>query len=168
MEKIEVYTDGACSGNPRNGGYAFVILKGEKEILKLSGSQENTTNNYMELKAIVRAIEHVISELGSIPTKNKMEVFIHSDSAYCINPVEKGWIKFWESNGWISRTGEPIKNLELWIKLNSLLKHRKFEFKFVKVKGHSGDRYNEMVDKAAKNAINRLNRELFASKGAKK
>ena len=168
MEKIEVYTDGACSGNPGNGGSAFVILKGEKEILKLSGSQENTTNNYMELKAIVRAIEHVISELGSIPTKNKMEVFIHSDSAYCINPVEKGWIKFWESNGWISRTGEPIKNLELWIKLNSLLKHRKFEFKFVKVKGHSGDRYNEMVDKAAKNAINRLNRELFASKGAKK
>lgn len=168
MEKIEVYTDGACSGNPGNGGYAFVILKGKKEILKLSGSQENTTNNYMELKAIVRAIEHVISELGSIPTKNKMEVFIHSDSAYCINPVEKGWIKFWESNGWISRTGEPIKNLELWIKLNSLLKHRKFEFKFVKVKGHSGDRYNEMVDKAAKNAINRLNRELFASKGAKK
>ena len=168
MERIEVYTDGACSGNPGSGGYAFVILKGEKEILKLSGSQENTTNNYMELKAIVRAIEHVISELGSIPTKNKMEVFIHSDSAYCINPVEKGWIKFWESNGWISRTGEPIKNLELWIKLNSLLKHRKFEFKFVKVKGHSGDRYNEMVDKAAKNAINRLNRELFASKGAKK
>ena len=168
MEKIEVYTDGACSGNPGNGGYAFIILKGEKEILKLSGSQENTTNNYMELKSIVRAIEHVISELGSIPTKNKMEVFIHSDSAYCINPVEKGWIKFWESNGWISRTGEPIKNLELWIKLNSLLKHRKFEFKFVKVKGHSGDRYNEMVDKAAKNAINRLNRELFASKGAKK
>ena len=168
MEKIEVYTDGACSGNPGSGGYAFVILKGEKEILKLSGSQENTTNNYMELKAIVRAIEHVISELGSIPTKNKMKVFIHSDSAYCINPVEKGWIKFWESNGWISRTGEPIKNLELWIKLNSLLKHRKFEFKFVKVKGHSGDRYNEMVDKAAKNAINRLNRELFASKGAKK
>lgn len=168
MEKIEVYTDGACSGNPGNGGYAFVILKGEKEILKLSGSQENTTNNYMELKAIVRAIEHVISELGSIPTKNKIEVLIHSDSAYCINPVEKGWIKFWESNGWISRTGEPIKNLELWIKLNSLLKHRKFEFKFVKIKGHSGDRYNEMVDKAAKNAINRLNRELFASKGAKK
>nr|DAV38424.1 MAG TPA: ribonuclease HI [Caudoviricetes sp.] len=168
MEKIEVYTDGACSGNPGNGGYAFIILKGEKEILKLSGSQENATNNYMELKAIVRAIEHVISELGSIPTKNKIEVFIHSDSAYCINPVEKGWIKFWESNGWISRTGEPIKNLELWIKLNSLLKHRKFKFKFVKVKGHSGDRYNEMVDKAAKNAINRLNRELFASKGAKK
>lgn len=168
MERIEVYTDGACSGNPGSGGYAFVILKGEKEILKLSGSQENTTNNYMELKAIVRAIEHVISELGSIPTKNKMKVFIHSDSAYCINPIEKGWIKFWESNGWISRTGEPIKNLELWIKLNSLLKHRKFEFKFVKVKGHSGDRYNEMVDKAAKNAINRLNRELFASKGAKK
>lgn len=168
MEKIEVYTDGACSGNPGNGGYAFIILKGEKEILKLSGSQENTTNNYMELKAIVRAIEHVISELGSIPTKNKMEVFIHSDSAYCINPVEKGWIKFWESNGWISRTGEPIKNLELWIKLNSLLKHRKFKFKFIKVKGHSGNHYNEMVDKAAKNAINRLNRELFASKGAKK
>ena len=168
MERIEVYTDGACSGNPGSGGYAFVILKGEKEILKLSGSQENTTNNYMELKAIVRSIEHVISELGSIPTKNKMKVFIHSDSAYCINPIEKGWIKFWESNGWISRTGEPIKNLELWIKLNSLLKHRKFEFKFVKVKGHSGDRYNEMVDKAAKNAINRLNRELFASKGAKK
>ena len=168
MERIEVYTDGACSGNPGSGGYAFVILKGEKEILKLSGSQENTTNNYMELKAIVRAIEHVISELGSIHTKNKMEVFIHSDSAYCINPVEKGWIKFWESNGWISRTGEPIKNLELWIKLNSLLKHRKFEFKFAKVKGHSGNRYNEMVDKAAKNAINRLNRELFASKGAKK
>lgn len=168
MERIEVYTDGACSGNPGSGGYAFVILKGKKEILKLSGSQENTTNNCMELKAIVRAIEHVVSELGTIPTKNKIEVFIHSDSAYCINPIEKGWIKFWESNGWITRVGEPIKNIDLWLKLNSLLKHKKFNFKFVKVKGHSGDKYNEMVDKAAKNAINRLNRELLTSKGAKK
>lgn len=168
MERIEVYTDGACSGNPGSGGYAFVILKGKKEILKLSGAQENTTNNCMELKAIVRAIEHVISELGSIPAKNKFDVFIYSDSAYCINPIEKGWIKFWESNGWITRLGEPIKNIDLWLKLNSLLKHKKFNFKFIKVKGHSGDRYNEMVDKAAKNAINRLNRELLTSKGAKK
>ncbi len=167
MERIEVYTDGACSGNPGNGGYAFVIIKGGKEILKLSGSQEKTTNNQMELKAIVRAMEHVLSEFGSFAVKNKSNVFIYSDSAYCVNAVDKGWIKFWETNGWISRSGEPIKNVELWLKLNSMLKNKRFEFKFIKVKGHSGNKYNEMVDKAAKNAIIRLNRELFASKGAK-
>lgn len=164
MEKIEVYTDGACSGNPGKGGYAFVILKYQKEILKLSGSQENTTNNKMELKAIVRAIEHIIDIYGSAATKNKVDVFIYSDSAYCINPIEKGWIKFWEMNEWISRSGEPIKNVELWIKLNELLKSKRYNFKFVKVKGHSGNKYNELVDKAAKNAILRLNRELLTSK----
>ena len=78
MNKIEVYTDGACSGNPGKGGYAFVILHGEKEILKLSGCDEQTTNNRMELKAIVRSLQHVISEFREM---KDVLVVIHSDSA---------------------------------------------------------------------------------------
>lgn len=153
MSKIEVYTDGACSGNPGKGGYAFVILHDGKEVLKLSGCEEQTTNNKMELKAIVRALQHITNEFV---IKN-MIVIIYSDSAYCINPIEKGWIKFWEKNGWKTKTNEPIKNSELWKQLYELLKNKKFNFNFVKIKGHSGIKYNEMVDKAAKSAISRLN-----------
>ena len=107
MNKIEVYTDGACSGNPGKGGYAFVILHGEKEILKLSGCDEQTTNNRMELKAIVRSLQHVISEFREM---KDVLVVIHSDSAYCINPVDKGWINFWSKNNWKTKSNEKIKN----------------------------------------------------------
>lgn len=153
MSKIEVYTDGACSGNPGKGGYAFVILQDGKEVLKLSGCEEQTTNNKMELKAIVRALQHITNEF----VMKNIVVTIYSDSAYCINPIEKGWIKFWESNNWKTKSNEPIKNSELWKQLFILLKNKKFKFNFVKIKGHSGIKYNEMVDKAAKSAISRLN-----------
>lgn len=159
MKRIDIYTDGACSGNPGPGGYALVVIKDANIILKLYGYNEHTTNNYMELKAITRAVQHVIQEYCC---KNSLfEVYIHSDSAYCINPIEKGWLKFWASNDWKNNKGEEIKNSELWKELNKIFNDsfvkKYFRFHFVKVKGHSGDKYNEMVDKAAKNAILRLN-----------
>ena len=165
MNKIEVYTDGACSGNPGKGGYAFVILYGEKEILKLSGCDEQTTNNRMELKAIVRSLQHVISEFREM---KDVLVVIHSDSAYCINPVDKGWINFWSKNNWKTKSNEQIKNDDLWKQLYEILQTKKFKFEFVKVKGHSGIKHNEMVDKAAKSAILRLNAKSFPSGGTAK
>lgn len=165
MNKIEVYTDGACSGNPGKGGYAFVILHGEKEILKLSGCDEQTTNNRMELKAIVRSLQHVISEFREM---KDVLVVIHSDSAYCINPVDNGWINFWSKNNWKTKSNEQIKNDDLWKQLYEILQTKKFKFEFVKVKGHSGIKYNEMVDKAAKSAILRLNAKSFPSGGKAK
>lgn len=164
--KIDIYTDGACSGNPGAGGYAFIILKNDKELIKSSGCLAKTTNNYMELKAIVRSLEHV-SEM--IYYRNIEEIVIHSDSAYCINPVEKGWLKFWKKNNWMTKQNEPIKNLDLWKKLDTFVESKKFNIKFKKVKGHSGNKYNEMVDRAAKRAILRLNElETLPSKEAQR
>lgn len=170
MNRIDIYTDGACSRNPGPGGYAFVVIKDAKLILKLSGNSMLTTNNYMELKAITRAIKHVTSTLKY--RDPLFEVYIHSDSAYCINTIEKGWLNFWAGNDWTNKQGEEIKNAELWKELYSLLNSpsvkKHFKFSFVKVKGHSGDKYNEMVDKAAKNAITRLNGKTLPSREASK
>lgn len=159
MKRIDIYTDGACSGNPGPGGYALVVIKDANIILKLYGYNEYTTNNYMELKAITRAVRHAVNEYCN--KHSLFEIYIHSDSAYCINPIEKGWLNFWASNDWKNNKGEEIKNSELWKELyeifnDSFVKNH-FKFHFIKVKGHSGDKYNEMVDKAAKNAILRLN-----------
>lgn len=150
---VEIYTDGACSGNPGKGGYAFIVLLNGKEMLKMSGCEFQTTNNRMELKAIVRAIEH----LDFMFRGRQIDVKIYSDSAYCINPITKGWLSFWKSNEWKTKQNVFIKNSDLWMKLEYLLNNKKYKFTFVKIKGHSGLKYNEMVDKAAKNAINCLN-----------
>ncbi len=161
MKRIDIYTDGACSGNPGPGGYALVVIKDANIILKLYGYNKYTTNNYMELKAITKAINHVLSLFEG--RKTFYDVYIHSDSAYCINPIEKGWLNFWAKNDWKNKKGEEIKNADLWKvlyeKLNNPSVKKYFKFSFIKVKGHSGDKYNEIVDKAAKKAILRLNEE---------
>lgn len=147
-----VYTDGACSRNPGPGGYAFVILAGDKEHLRLSGSRQNTTNNFMELLAIVRAMKH----LQSIENNSKENsCVVYSDSAYCLNPINQGWVNNWVRNGWKTNKGDPVKNAALWQELLQILSSIHMQIKFVKVKGHSGNKYNELVDKAAKNAIKR-------------
>lgn len=153
--KFEIYTDGACSGNPGPGGYAFIILNERKfEKLAVHGYEKNATNNMMELKAIVRALEHAYTFINrQIIT----QVTVYSDSAYCINAINEKWYENWENNGWRTKSNDPVKNQELWEKLSLLLKPRKnLKFKFVKVKGHAGNVYNEKVDKAAKRAIKLL------------
>lgn len=152
--KYTIYTDGACSGNPGNGGYAFLITVGEKIILKVSGYKKDTTNNNMELTAIVKGLKHVFD--GSSLKNTEVEVL--SDSAYCVNSVNQGWVFFWEKNKWKTKSGEEVKNKELWKELVEILSKNK-NIKFEKVKGHSGNKFNEIVDKEAKDAIKRLKQE---------
>ena len=150
-----IYADGACSGNPGPGGYAFIIMnENEKILLKVSGSKVKTTNNQMELTAIVRALVHV----ETFENQNrKQTVTIYSDSAYCVNAIEEGWIYTWKNNNWKTKSGREVKNIELWLELYRFLKKTKMRIRAVKVKGHSGNKYNELVDKAAKDAIKNLN-----------
>ncbi len=176
MNNLIIYTDGACSKNPGVGGYAFIILSHDGTVLlKLSGGEKHTTNNRMELKAIVRALEHLNEPREALNyrlpyNKNEMSVTIRSDSAYCVNAVKQGWIHVWNNNEWKTKEGHEVKNKELWQKLLELISKEHLKVTFEKVKGHSGDKYNEMVDKAAKNVIQRLKEEelLFQAKGGKK
>ena len=117
--KYEVYTDGSCLGNPGPGGYAFVIVKNGKELLSVVGKAKETTNNRMELKAIVRAVKHLcrnnlenttVSEF--FKSSGKVEATLYSDSAYCINAINEGWIYSWATSKWKTKTGEEIKNKE--------------------------------------------------------
>lgn len=145
LKKVTLYTDGACSGNPGPGGYgAVLIYKGmEKEI---SGGEENTTNNKMELLAVVKGLELL---------KEKCQVTVYSDSAYVVNSIEKGWVYGWKKNNWIKSDKQKAKNIALWEELLHLMEQH--EVSFVKVKGHSDNVYNNRCDKLAVAA-----REKFA------
>lgn len=140
MEQITIYTDGACSGNPGPGGWGAVLIykENEKEIY---GGNKNTTNNIMELTAVIEALKML---------KYPCEVNLYSDSAYVVNAFEKGWIYNWLKNNWKTSGKEPVKNKELWIELYSLTKTHKVHF--LKVKGHSDNKYNNRCDELARNA----------------
>ena len=141
MEKVTIYTDGACSGNPGPGGWgAVLIYKGtEKE---LSGSSKDTTNNIMEVTAVIEALKAL---------KFPCEVELYSDSAYVVNCFSHGWIYNWIKKDWHTASGEPVKNKELWQELYSLTKTHKVSFN--KVKGHADNKYNNRCDELARNAI---------------
>lgn len=143
---LRIYTDGACSGNPGPGGWAVVFNKNE-ECETLCGSEENTTNNRMELLAVIKALEKIKEEKRDNKLKNYSSFEIYSDSAYVVNAIVKGWLYAWKLNGWRTSRGEEIKNKDLWNVLYDLL----FEgIKFIKIKGHSGNTFNELVDKLAR------------------
>lgn len=147
--KIEIWTDGACSGNPGPGGYAYVVKNNDEVLIKGCGHEDETTNNAMELKAIVQAIKYVFNYE---PARVK-EITLYSDSAYCLNAINQKWIYNWFLNGWKTKEGKEIKNLELWQKLYPMLFMKNTNISFVKIKGHAGNKYNELVDKIAKKAI---------------
>lgn len=137
MEKVIIYTDGACSGNPGPGGWGAILMY--KDIKKeISGGQSNTTNNQMELTAVIEGLKLL---------KYECEVTVYSDSAYTINGFEKGWIYNWYKNGWKTADKKPVKNKELWEELYSLTKRHKVTF--VKVKGHADNVYNNRCDELA-------------------
>ena len=139
--KYKIYTDGACSGNPGPGGWAAIILVNNKVQNMLSGSEKNTTNNQMELMAPIKAIEKF---------KKKSEISIFTDSTYVKDGITT-WIKKWEKNGWKTSSKKSVKNKELWKKLKNLsFKH---SVKWIWVKGHAQDKYNNLVDELAKRAI---------------
>ena len=146
MKKIDIYTDGACSGNPGVGGWAAVLIYNgvEKE---LSGYNEDTTNNVMELTAAVEGLKTL---------KEDCEVNLYSDSAYLINSFKEGWIESWERNGWRTASKEPVKNKDLWEQLIHLTKMHSVNW--VKVKGHSDNEYNNKCDKLAKEEIKQHNK----------
>ena len=141
MEKVTIYTDGACSGNPGPGGWGAILMyNGNKK--ELSGGNKDTTNNIMEITAVLEAIKAL---------KFPCEVDLYSDSAYVVNCFNQGWIYNWLKKGWKTASGEPVKNKELWEQLYSLTKTHKVTFH--KVKGHADNEFNNRCDELARNAI---------------
>lgn len=134
---IKIYTDGGCTGNPGPGGWGVVILHNDQEI-KLSGGNESTTNNKMELTAVIKALEYVGKNFGF-----HNEYAIYTDSQYVKNGITS-WIINWEKNGWKTAAKKPVKNKEYWIELRTLTKLANISWHWVK--GHSGDKYNDMCD----------------------
>ena len=138
-KKVTIYTDGACSGNPGKGGWAAIIIENEKEKV-ISGSEPLTTNNRMELSAVINALKEI----------TLTEISIYTDSKYVKNGIES-WIKNWKMNGWMTASKQPVKNKDLWLELDTLVSEKKIEWKWVK--GHSNNHYNTIVDEAARKAI---------------
>ena len=139
--KYVIYTDGACSGNPGPGGWGAVILNEEKNDTNISGKEQSTTNNRMELMAPIMALKKI---------KKTSQIVIYTDSIYLKNGITT-WIKNWEKNGWKSANKKPIKNKDLWITLNELSKKYSIDWKWVK--SHAGNKYNEIADRLATEAI---------------
>jgi len=133
---IKIYTDGACSGNPGRGGWAAIILDGEK-IEKISGSKDNTTNNRMELTAVISALKYV---------KDK-DLEIYTDSKYTKDGIEK-WISNWKKNGWKTANKQDVKNKDLWDELDQLNSEKNVQWNWVK--GHANNQYNNMADELAR------------------
>ena len=137
MKKVEIYTDGACSGNPGPGGYG-VIMKYKDVVKELSGGAYDTTNNRMEMTAVITALDAL---------KEPCEVDLYSDSKYIIDAVTKGWAKSWKANGWKKADKKPALNSDLWEKLLALLDTHNVNF--IWVKGHAGHPENERCDQLA-------------------
>lgn len=141
--KLEVYTDGSSLGNPGPGGWGVVVTAGGKFVHEIGGCEKNTTNNRMELQAVIETLKY-ISKSDFIIS----EVVIHADSQYVLGGVTN-WIFNWEKNGWRTANKKPVLNQDLWQELIALV--RKFEGKltWAKVKGHAGHIHNERADEIA-------------------
>ena len=154
--KIRIYTDGACSENPGPGGWASIWVS-DNGIKVISGNNPNTTNNQMELTAVVVSLRRVRNFLttSSNPWMSK-EYEIYSDSAYVVNSINNNWIDRWMLNDWKTSKGDDVKNVELWmecLKLLSQIRQMGIKITFIKVKGHSGDTLNEYADEIAKKEV---------------
>lgn len=144
MVSVTIYTDGACSGNPGPGGWGAVLIYGENKK-EISGGNKNTTNNIMEITAVIEALKCL---------KNECKATVYSDSAYVVNCFNQGWIYNWKKNNWKTSTKGPVKNKELWEELYILVK--KYNVEFIKVKGHSDNKLNNRCDELARSEINKL------------
>ena len=137
MKKVEIYTDGACSGNPGAGGWGTILVYNGHEK-ELSGGEANTTNNRMEMMAVIEGLKAL---------KEPCEVVLTSDSQYVCNAITKGWAKSWQKNHWIKSDKSQAKNADLWEEMLKLLAIHKVNI--VWVRGHNGHPYNERCDKLA-------------------
>ena len=141
MKQVEIYTDGACSGNPGAGGWGAVLMYGEHKV-EISGFEKSTTNNKMELTAAYEALRRL---------KEPCKVNLYSDSAYLVNAFLQGWLDKWIKSGWKRNKNEEVKNIELWKELVRLADIH--EIKWIKVKGHADNVYNNRCDKLATDEI---------------
>lgn len=149
-KKVEIYTDGACSGNPGAGGWGAILLY-KNHRKEISGSEVETTNNRMELTAIIEGLRML---------KEPCTVTVYSDSAYSVEPFLKGWIHGWMMNGWRTSNKDDVKNVDLWKAL--LDEMQKHEVSFVKVKGHADNELNNRCDLLARTAIKELQKSMTA------
>ena len=152
MKSVVIYTDGACSVNPGVGGWGAILMYGSisKEI---SGSEENTTNNRMELTAVIEALSRL---------NQPCDVRIYTDSAYICNAFNNGWIFNWIRSGWKTANKRPVENQDLWNRLLAVMKPHNVEW--IKVKGHSDNEFNNRCDKLATTAVAELKKQLETKK----
>ncbi|MAZ46817.1 MAG: ribonuclease HI [Rickettsiales bacterium] len=142
--KFIIYTDGACIGNPGKGGWGAIILDDANNKTVLSGSEEYTTNNKMELTATIKALKYI---------KPKSNIVIFTDSKYVIDGINN-WILKWKQNNWKTANKKDVKNKELWLNLYEYISYHNVNWEWVK--GHSGDVLNEAVDKIAREEAEKL------------
>lgn len=141
LPEVDIYTDGACRGNPGPGGWAAVLLcKGHKK--ELSGGEISTTNQRMELRAAIEALKAL---------KRPAKVRLHSDSAYLVNAFRQGWVERWRANGWRTADNKPVSNKELWEELLHVMAPHQVEW--VKVAGHADVQWNNRADELARAAV---------------
>lgn len=142
-DKIIIYTDGACLGNPGNGGYGAILIYKEYQK-EISGFEKETTNNRMEMRAVIEALRSV---------KKPIEIEIYTDSKYVMDGITS-WIKSWKQNNWRNANRKPVKNSDLWKMLDEEVVKHKITWNWVK--GHAGNHYNELVDKLARKAAEKI------------
>jgi len=148
MKMIRIFTDGGCSGNPGPGGWAYVILEDDLEK-RNSGGEEDTTNNRMELTAVISALEAVEADYQH----KTPQISIYTDSQYVKNGITQ-WIKNWVRNGWQTSNRQPVKNQDLWRTLYEI--ENRFQIEWHWVKGHSGNEYNELCDSLVRQEMNKF------------
>ena len=141
MKNVDIYTDGCCKGNPGPGGWGAVLIY-KQHISEISGGCKNTTNNQMEITGVIEAVKLL---------KEPCNLTIHTDSQYVVNSFEKGWLDKWVSENFKSSDGNDRPNTNLWRELLKLLIPH--TYKFVWVRGHNGDKYNERCDRLANEAV---------------
>ena len=148
MKTVDIYTDGACKGNPGAGGWSAILVFGGKEK-ELFGGEKVTTNNRMELTAAIEGLNAL---------KEPCNVNLYSDSQYLVNAINKGWLESWKKKGWRKADKSAVLNDDLWKTLDELLNVHKVEF--IWVRGHDGHAYNERCDELASGYAEKLRIEL--------
>lgn len=142
-QRVEIYTDGACRGNPGPGGWGALLIYGEKEK-SFWGGEKDTTNNRMELTAAIKGLDSL---------KRHCKVMLMTDSSYVKNGITE-WIKNWKASGWKNSNKKPVKNIDLWKQLDELSGQHEIEWKWIK--GHSGHKYNEIADDLANRGVDEV------------
>lgn len=157
-DKISIYTDGSCLGNPGTGGYAFVIIRNDNILTEFAGTEQHTTNNRMELSAVIHSLSILLDDycgLDKIHIELGDQIQIFSDSTYVLKGITE-WIQNWKENNWKTGGNKQIKNMELWRQMDNIVSRSKLNLNWHWVKSHNGNKWNEYVDNLAHSAANNL------------